>query len=72
DEIMQSTSVADMRHRYTEKEEESESLEYTDELSRQELVTRLEDQMKAAAAELDFEKAAKLRDKILRLKGQLD
>lgn len=72
DEIMQSTSVADMRHRYKEKEEEGESLEYSDELSRQELVSRLEEQMKAAAAELDFEKAAKLRDKILRLKGQLD
>ncbi|MGH1363966.1 MAG: excinuclease ABC subunit UvrB [Calditrichia bacterium] len=72
DEIMKSTSVADMRSRYKEPEEETEALDYTDELSRLNLVERLEEQMKAAAMELDFEKAAKLRDKILRLKGQLD
>ena len=31
---------------------------------------QLEDQMLAAAGELDFEKAAKLRDKLFELKGQ--
>ena len=33
------------------------------------LATQLEDQMLTAAAELDFEKAAKLRDELLRLRG---
>lgn len=34
------------------------------------LAAKLEDQMLQAAAELDFEKAAKLRDELLRLRGQ--
>jgi excinuclease ABC subunit B len=34
------------------------------------LAAKLEDQMLMAAAELDFEKAAKLRDELLRLRGQ--
>ena len=36
----------------------------------QELIQQLEDQMLAAAGELDFEKAAKLRDKLFKLRGQ--
>ena len=36
----------------------------------QALMQQLEDQMLAAAGELDFEKAAKLRDKLFELKGQ--
>ncbi|MEN6329357.1 MAG: excinuclease ABC subunit UvrB [Methanobacteriaceae archaeon] len=36
------------------------------------LIKDLEDDMKHAAADLDFEKAAKLRDKILALEGALD
>ncbi|MBR5384221.1 MAG: excinuclease ABC subunit UvrB, partial [Clostridia bacterium] len=36
----------------------------------QELIQQLEDQMLAAAGELDFEKAAKLRDKLFELRGQ--
>ncbi|MBQ9343288.1 MAG: excinuclease ABC subunit UvrB [Clostridia bacterium] len=37
---------------------------------KQELMRQLEDQMLAAAGELDFEKAAKLRDKLFELRGQ--
>jgi excinuclease ABC subunit B len=36
------------------------------------LIKDLEDDMKHAAADLDFERAAKLRDKILALEGALD
>jgi excinuclease ABC subunit B len=35
------------------------------------LIEQLEKQMKAAAAELEFEKAALLRDQIIELRGQL-
>ena len=35
----------------------------------QDLMKQLEDQMLAAAGDLDFEKAAKLRDKLFELKG---
>jgi excinuclease ABC subunit B len=35
------------------------------------LIEQLEKQMKAAAAELEFEKAAALRDQIIELRGQL-
>ena len=37
---------------------------------KQELIKQLEDQMLTAAGELDFEKAAKLRDKLFELRGQ--
>lgn len=36
----------------------------------QELMKRVEDQMLSAARDLDFEKAAKLRDELFRLKGE--
>ena len=41
-----------------------------DETERQMAIDRLEEQMMAAAGNLDFEKAAKLRDELLALKGE--
>ena len=35
-------------------------------------IDSLEEQMLATAAQLDFERAAKLRDEMLRLKGEKD
>ncbi len=77
DEIMNSTSVADIYHskiqRMTEKEERkikkaAEPLaEYLTESQKDELVEQLFTEMKKAARELDFEKAAELRDEIKRL-----
>ena len=73
DEIMSSTAVADIRARLKSRERhlDDADLAVPDELSGEELVVRLEAEMKAAAAELEFEKAALLRDKILKLKGQI-
>ena len=49
---------------------ESDARRYgMDEQELQELMKQLEDQMLAAAGSLDFEKAAKLRDKLFELKG---
>lgn len=70
EEIMQTTAVADVRGRYKTKTEEKE-LGYADEFSGQELIERLEKEMKNAAAKLEFEKAARLRDEILKLKGKV-
>ena len=41
-----------------------------DETEKQMAIDRLEEQMLAAAANLDFEKAAKFRDQLLALKGE--
>jgi excinuclease ABC subunit B len=70
EEIMQSTAVADMRGRYKTKKTTRE-FEYMDKLSGQELIERLEKEMKEAAANLEFERAAQLRDEIVKLKGKI-
>ncbi len=70
DEIMQTTAVADVRGKYKTKREVRE-FDYTDELTGLELVAKLESEMKKAAENLEFERAAKLRDEIKRLKGKL-
>ncbi len=76
EEIMSSTSIADMR-----KKEEKENfsftkvaepiLKYMNEDQKQDLIEQLSDQMKQAAKDLEFEKAASLRDEINRLKKML-
>ncbi len=71
EEIMQSTSVADMRGRYLpDKKKKQENL--MDEMGSEELLVQLEKEMKKAARELNFEKAAELRDEILKLRGSLN
>jgi len=70
DEIMKTTSVADVRERYKTKRRARE-FDYIDHLTGQELIEQLEKETKKAAANLDFERAAQLRDNIQRLKGKL-
>ena len=43
-----------------------------DRKDQKEMIESLEDQMRAAAKELDFERAANLRDTVLELKAQID
>ena len=72
EEIMQSTSVADVRSNYKSgAKKTAREFEYMDKLTGQELIERLEQEMKAAAQKLEFEKAARLRDQILKLKGKI-
>jgi excinuclease ABC subunit B len=70
DEIMKTTSVADMSGRYKTKKEVRE-FDYMDKLTGQELIEQLEKEMQSAADNLEFERAAKLRDQIRKLKGSL-
>ncbi len=70
DEIMKTTSVADMSGRYKTKKAVRE-FDYMDKLTGQELVEQLEKEMQTAAENLEFERAAKLRDQIRKLKGSL-
>jgi excinuclease ABC subunit B len=69
DEIMTSTSLAAGYQGKAEKEEKVDFKEYLDLDSREKIVTLLRKEMLAAAQELDFEKAAELRDRIYELES---
>lgn len=71
DDIMASTSVAEGYKKPAEKGlkvDKTEFMEYLNLDSRDKVIRILEKEMKEAAAELDFEKAAEIRDRILELK----
>ena len=68
EEIMRSTAVADIRKSMPKVAELKVS--YGDKLSREELLERLEKEMRVAAANLEFERAAVLRDEIKRIKSE--
>ena len=65
EEIMKTTAVADSRREPEVVHEEEEV--YLTELDRHELVERLKKEMREAAEELEFERAAKLRNRIRNL-----
>lgn len=77
EEILQGTFVADINAKRTERQKEAElqqtrkaaepMLKYMTADQRQELIRQLTDEMKTAARDLDFERAAELRDEIKRL-----
>jgi excinuclease ABC subunit B len=69
-EIEFSTRVADARERPLPRVAEAVTT-YQDELNLEELVKVLESEMEQAAAELDFEKAALLRDELFEVKAKL-
>ena len=76
EEIMSSTSIADIRRR-EEQQEFSFSgiaepvLKYMNNDQKEDLIEELTDQMHQAAKDLEFEKAAHLRDEIQRLKKMI-
>ncbi len=67
EEIMRTTTVADVRKQLPKAVAEP-AVEYGDTLSGEELIERLTKEMQIAAANLEFERAAILRDEIKRLK----
>ncbi|WP_456408695.1 excinuclease ABC subunit UvrB [Caldithrix abyssi] len=67
EEILKTTTVADVRKQLPKVAEPQ--VEYGDHLSREELIERLNNEMQIAAANLEFERAAILRDEIKRLKA---
>ncbi len=76
EEIMNSTSIADVRKR-DEKEDYGFSkvaepiLKYMDKEQKRDLIEQLREQMHTAAKDLEFEKAASLRDEIAKLEKMM-
>ncbi|HED08791.1 MAG TPA: excinuclease ABC subunit UvrB [Ignavibacteria bacterium] len=76
EEILSSTSIADMRKKekvetYSFSKVAEPILKYMDNEQKQDLIDQITTQMKEAAKDLEFEKAASLRDEIDRLKKTL-
>ena len=70
-EIEFSTRVADARERPAAKVKEAPAT-YADEVDREEYVKILEEEMRKAAEDLDFERAALLRDQLFEVKARED
>lgn len=73
EEILKTTSVADVSGKYTAKTKQKfadRQFQYMDKMTVQELIAQLEKEMQQAAANLEFEKAAEIRDQIQKLKGK--
>ncbi|MEO0086283.1 MAG: excinuclease ABC subunit UvrB [candidate division WOR-3 bacterium] len=69
EQVRETTAVADAK---AVPEKAPEEWQTSDSDSRVELIARLQKEMEAAARALDFEKAAKYRDRIAQLRQQLD
>ena len=74
DEIIASTAVADVAHRYEERKEQKHLpmvaenvIKYLSKEQKKDLLDELNIEMEKAAADLEFERAAQLRDEIDRL-----
>jgi excinuclease ABC subunit B len=79
EEILQGTSIADINAKRTERKKEAElkslqksnepMLKFMNAEQRAELLAQLKEEMKHAAKDLDFERAAELRDEIRRIEA---
>ncbi len=72
EEIMTATSVADAKAKQGDPSSAATEFEYPAGESPQEIITELEGMMLEAAKNLEFEKAAKIRDEISELRGDLE
>lgn len=70
EEILRTTSVADAHGKYKVKKE-IRNFDIIDRFTGLQLIEQLEKEMKTAAENLEFEKAARLRDEIKQLKGKI-
>ncbi len=68
DEVMRATSVADARQSEGVAEEHEE---YLSDLDRLDALDRLKEEMNKAALDLEFEKAAKIRDRIRKIEAEM-
>lgn len=76
DEIMSSTSIADIRKKeikddFTFSKVAEPVLKYMDNNQKEDLIEQLREQMKQAAKDLEFERAAALRDEVNKLKKMI-
>ncbi len=75
DDILKATTAADAKTRVPEEMArlaKDARRDYMTEWELEEIISRLEQEMKRAARELEFERAARLRDEIQRLKEELN
>jgi excinuclease ABC subunit B len=68
EEIMRSTAIADVRK--NQPVVSDVKIDYGKNLSNEEMIKRLEKDMRTAAVNLEFEKAAALRDEIIRIQQE--
>jgi excinuclease ABC subunit B len=71
DQLMYSTRVADAKLDPLEKKLAEPKPSYADEVDLEQWAKILEEQMKQAAARMDFERAAELRDELYEVRGKL-
>jgi excinuclease ABC subunit B len=69
EQVLKTTAVADAKR---DEEKENEQFMMTDEQDKIGLLARLQREMELAAQNLEFERAAKLRDKIREIRQQID
>lgn len=70
-EIMESTSVAEGYREYEPKQKKSNFEQYLNLESKEEIISLLKKEMKAAAEQLRFEDAAELRDRLIELENMI-
>ena len=70
EQVKLTTSAADAQSRLKEVVAESRAIDFTTAYEAQEVVLQLEREMRAAAKKMEFERAAKIRDEIFRIKEE--
>ena len=78
EEILHSTAIADIKAKRDEREKRKETklvaepvLKFMTKEQKQELIEQLRTEMREAAKDLEFERAAQLRDEIARLQEKI-
>ena len=72
DEVRMTTAAADAKTKLEEMVHEERKQDFTTKYEAEEIVLRLEQEMKSAAKQLHFERAAHIRDEILRIKKEFE
>ena len=72
DQVKLATTAADAKSKFAEVVQESRAYDFTTAYEAEEVILQLEREMRAAAKRMEFERAAQLRDEIVRIKGEFN
>ncbi|NQS97267.1 MAG: excinuclease ABC subunit UvrB [candidate division Zixibacteria bacterium] len=72
DQVKLATTAADAKSKFAEVVQEARAYDFTTAYEAEEVVLQLEREMRAAAKRMEFERAAQLRDEIVRIKGEFN